>query len=72
LLALTRDGIIAVCLGALIATPLTIWLHITLSRAGERNRLLGWAAMVSFLSAWLAVITFFITLMLLIAVAVAG
>jgi hypothetical protein len=67
----TRDGIIAVCLGALMAAPLAIWLHVVLSRAGERNRLLGWLAMGSFLAAWLAVITFFTTLALLVAVAMA-
>ena len=66
---MTRDGIIAVSLCALIATPLAIWLHMTLSRAAERNRLLSWLAMVSFLGAWLAVITFMITLTMLVAVA---
>jgi hypothetical protein len=65
----TRDGIIVVCLGALVATPLAIWLHMILSRAAERNRLISWLAMVSFLGAWLAVITFMITLIMLVAVA---
>jgi hypothetical protein len=65
----TRDGIIVVCLGALIAMPLAIWLHMTLSRAAERNRLIAWLAMVSFLGAWLAVITFMITLTMLVVVA---
>jgi hypothetical protein len=62
---MTRDGIILVCLGALLATPLAIWLHIQLSRLAERGRALSWLAMASFLIAWLAVITFFTTLFLL-------
>lgn len=65
---MTRDGIIAVCLGALVATPLAIWLHVRLSRLGEHRRVIGWLSMVSFLLAWLAVITFMTTLVLLLAV----
>ena len=65
---MTRHGIIAVCLSALVAVPLAIWLHIALSKAAERNGPLGWLAMVSFLAAWLAVITFITTLAMLVAV----
>jgi hypothetical protein len=61
----TRDGIIAVCLGSLVLVPLTIWLHIRLSALGERSRLWGWAAMASFLLAWLAVTCFIVTALLL-------
>ena len=68
---MTRDGIIAVCVGSLVATPLAIWLHIALSRIGERSRVVSWLAMVSFLGAWLAVITFLTTLIMLGAVALA-
>lgn len=71
-ICMTREGIIAVCLGALIATPLAIWLHLRLSRAGERHRLIGWLSMASFLLAWLAVITFLVTLLLLVVVALRG
>lgn len=62
---MTRDMIIAVCLGALLSVPLTIWLHVRLSRVAERNRFLSWAAMASFLLAWLSMITFAITVILL-------
>ena len=68
---MSRDGIIAVCLGALVATPLAIWLHISLSRIGESSRLVGWLAMISFLGAWLAIITFLTTLIMLGAVTLA-
>ncbi len=51
---------------------MAIWLHIRLSRRGERNRFFGWLAMASFLIAWLAVITFFTTAIMLAAVWLAG
>ena len=60
------------CLGAFLATPLMIWLHMTLSHAGERSHLFSGLAMVSFLGAWLAVITFVTTLVLLLAVGLTG
>jgi hypothetical protein len=69
---LNREGIIAVCVGAFLAVPMAIWLHIRLSRRGERNRFFGWLAMASFLIAWLAVITFFTTAIMLAAVWLAG
>jgi hypothetical protein len=62
---MTRDMIIAVCLGALLSIPLTMWLHVRLSAVAERSRLLSWAAMASFLLAWLSLITFVITVMML-------
>jgi hypothetical protein len=68
---LTRDGIIAVCLGALIATPVAMWVHLLLSRAAERSRMMSFLAVVSSITAWLAVITFFTTLIMLVAVMLA-
>lgn len=59
------------CIGAAVAIPLAIWLHLWLSRIGERVRLVSWLAMASFLGAWLAVITFLTTLVMLLAVALA-
>ncbi|MFN0070243.1 MAG: hypothetical protein ACKVVP_01975 [Chloroflexota bacterium] len=67
---MTRDGIIVVCVGALVATPVAIWIHMLLSRREAQGRALGWLAMASFLAAWLAVITFFTTLFMLVAVLV--
>jgi hypothetical protein len=43
-----------------------------LSHAADRHRVLGWLAMISFLGAWLAVVTFITTLAMLIAVGLAG